>query len=104
MFLCRTIVHMAVVGNPSNETTASGRATRYGKRRSEAFVATRPVSTVEAIAEALRDRVLNGELAPGTPLREVELSRHFGVGRHSLRAALQSLTAEGLLEHAPNRG
>jgi DNA-binding GntR family transcriptional regulator len=62
------------------------------------------VSTIQALVDTLRERVLDGDHAPGEPLREVELSRKFGVGRHSVRAALQALTREGLLEHSPNRG
>jgi DNA-binding GntR family transcriptional regulator len=62
------------------------------------------VSTVDALTQALQARILNGELAPGTQLREVELASEFGVGRYSLRAAMQALVYEGLLRHEPNRG
>jgi DNA-binding GntR family transcriptional regulator len=62
------------------------------------------VSTVEALVSSLRSRVLAGHLAPGTQLREVELAEAYGVGRHSLRAALQVLVLEGLLRHEANRG
>lgn len=62
------------------------------------------VSTVEALEAALRKLILGGEFAPGTQLREVELAGSFGVGRHSLRAALQLLVQQGLLSHEPNRG
>jgi DNA-binding GntR family transcriptional regulator len=62
------------------------------------------VSTVDAVADALRARILSGEIAPGTQFREVELSKAYGVGRHTLRAALQALSHEGLLSHEPNRG
>jgi DNA-binding GntR family transcriptional regulator len=62
------------------------------------------VSTVEALTDALRRSVLSGDLPPGTAMREVELSEEYGVGRHSLRAALQALVHDGLLRHEPNRG
>lgn len=62
------------------------------------------VSTVEALQDALRKLILSGEFAPGAQLREVELAGSFGVGRHSLRAALQMLVQQGLLSHEPNRG
>src|SRR3712207_540105 len=62
------------------------------------------VSTVDALAGALRTQILNGELSPGAQLREVELASAFGVGRYSLRAAMQTLVHEGLLRHEPNRG
>jgi DNA-binding GntR family transcriptional regulator len=62
------------------------------------------VSTVDAIAAALRKRILDGELGPGERLREAELVEAYGVARHSLRAALRTLAAEGLVTIEPNRG
>jgi DNA-binding GntR family transcriptional regulator len=62
------------------------------------------VSTVEAAANAIRDLILDGELAPGTRLRENEYAERLGVARHSFRAATQILIGEGLLRREPNRG
>ncbi len=62
------------------------------------------VSTVEAVANAVRAQVLDGDLTPGTQLREVALAQAYGVARHGVRAALHSLVQEGLLRHLPNRG
>lgn len=64
----------------------------------------RIVSAVDAVADELRHRVLDGAFAPGAPLREVVLSQELGVGRHTLRAALGALTHEGLLVREPHRG
>jgi DNA-binding GntR family transcriptional regulator len=62
------------------------------------------LSTVDALSRALRDRILDGELAPGTPLREEALAGEYDVARHSLRSALRALQGEGLVEILPNRG
>jgi DNA-binding GntR family transcriptional regulator len=62
------------------------------------------VSTVDALAAALRTRILDGELGAGERLRELELAEAYGVARHSLRAALRALAAEGLVVIEPNRG
>jgi DNA-binding GntR family transcriptional regulator len=62
------------------------------------------VSTVDALAAALRTRILDGELGAGERLREIELADAYGVARHSLRAALRALAGEGLVVIAPNRG
>jgi DNA-binding GntR family transcriptional regulator len=62
------------------------------------------VSTVEAAANAIRDLILDGELAPGTRLRENDFAERLGVARHSFRAATQILIGEGLLRREPNRG
>lgn len=66
--------------------------------------ALRVVSTVDALAASLRDRILSGEFPAGASLREVQLATEYGVGRHSLRAAFASLVHEGLLTFAPHRG
>jgi DNA-binding GntR family transcriptional regulator len=62
------------------------------------------ISTVDAIAAALRTRILDGDLGPGERLRELELVEAYGVARHSLRAALRALATEGLVTIEPNRG
>ena len=62
------------------------------------------VSTVDAVAASLRTRILDGDLPPGERLREIELTEDYGVARHSLRAALRDLAAEGLVTIEPNRG
>ena len=62
------------------------------------------MSTVEAAANAIRDLILDGELAPGTRLRENDFAERLGVARHSFRAATQILIGEGLLRREPNRG
>jgi len=62
------------------------------------------VSTVDALANALRRRILDGDLSTGQRLVERELTERYGVARHSLRAALRALAGEGLVELEPNRG
>lgn len=62
------------------------------------------VTAVDAVADELRRRVLAGAYVPGAPLREVALCEEFGVGRHTLRAALGALAHEGLLVRQTNRG
>jgi DNA-binding GntR family transcriptional regulator len=61
-------------------------------------------TTVDALADALRVRILDGALAAGARLRERELCEQYGVARHSLRAALRALAAEGLVRIEPHRG
>ncbi|TDE41331.1 GntR family transcriptional regulator [Nonomuraea mesophila] len=63
----------------------------------------RPVSTVGALADALRSRVLSGEIAPGTSLPEQELAASYGVARPTVREALATLVHEGLLRRERNR-
>jgi DNA-binding GntR family transcriptional regulator len=62
------------------------------------------LSAVDALAVALRTRILDGELRPGTPLREEALASEYDVARHTLRSALRALQGEGLVQILPNRG
>ncbi len=49
------------------------------------------------IHRSLRDMILTGGLAPGTRLREAELSARFGSSRAPLREAIRRLESEGLV-------
>jgi len=62
------------------------------------------ISTVDALAGALRSRIFEGELAAGARLPERDLTERYGVARHSVRAALRSLAADGLVSIEPHRG
>ncbi|MDO6965369.1 GntR family transcriptional regulator [Rhizobium alvei] len=52
----------------------------------------------------LRDLVLSGEVEPGERLSEVVLATRLDVSRTPLRAALQRLEQEGLIEAIPSGG
>lgn len=64
----------------------------------------RRVSVVDSLAGALRAQILDGALDAGVPLREVELAERYEVSRHTLRAALRQLAAEGIVVLEPHRG
>ncbi|MFJ3709973.1 GntR family transcriptional regulator [Streptomyces sp. NPDC090053] len=61
-------------------------------------------SHVEHAERTIRARILSGEYAPGTRLRERELSEGLGYSRIPVREALTRLTSEGLVELSPRRG
>jgi len=63
-----------------------------------------PVSTVDRVAEELRRALFDGELGPGTPLREVALASSLGVSRSTVREAVGMLVADGLVDRIPNKG
>lgn len=58
----------------------------------------------ERVAGILRERITEGHLLPGSPLRDVALSNEFGVARHTLRTALRLLEYEGLVVHQMHKG
>jgi DNA-binding GntR family transcriptional regulator len=54
--------------------------------------------------EGLRTAILDGEYLPGERLVEASLCERLGVSRFIVRAALQDLVAEGLVEVRRNKG
>lgn len=72
------------------------------RNRSEPMIERRSLS--EQLADQIRNMILDGELAPGERLQEIELSARFGVSRTPLREAMKTLSSEGLITLTPNRG
>jgi DNA-binding GntR family transcriptional regulator len=58
----------------------------------------------EAVADQLRDEILDGQLAAGARLVEAELAERFGVSRGPIRDALNDLARAGLAVDLPRRG
>ncbi len=56
------------------------------------------------IARRLTEAVMEGTLAPGRQLGEVELATQLGVSRGPLREAMQRLVQQGILRSEPHRG
>lgn len=61
-------------------------------------------STAQHVANAVRDRLLGGEFAPGSRLPEDEIAAALRVSRNSVREGLQILAAEGLIRRSLHRG
>lgn len=61
-------------------------------------------TTTDALADDLRRRIVQHELADGTPLRQDELARRYGVSRIPVREALLRLEGEGLVRSRQHRG
>ncbi len=59
---------------------------------------------VARLADALRQQIIDGVLAPGTRLAEQAAADHFQVSRHTLREAFRLLSHERLLVHREHRG
>lgn len=61
-------------------------------------------SASEKVAEALRTRIIEGELRPRTRLSEERIGAALGVSRNTLREAFQLLAHERLVVREFNRG
>lgn len=59
--------------------------------------------TVTALL-AVRELILEGELAPGSRISELSVADRTGISRTPIRAALQRLEEEGLVETIPSGG
>lgn len=62
------------------------------------------VSTTDQVLRSLRAAVVDGRLAQGEQLREVQLAASLGTGRSAVREALRQLVQEGLAQHEVHRG
>lgn len=64
----------------------------------------RPPTLAVAAANSIKDAILEGQLLPGEPLHEIELSEKLNISRGTVREALRLLSQEGLVEVIPYRG
>lgn len=60
-------------------------------------------TAAEAALVRLRDRILTGELEPGTKLNQADLAQDLGMSRIPVRDAIRALATEGLVTHDPRR-
>ena len=74
--------------------------TNYFKQTEKLGRMTIPVK----ISNQLRQLILSGEFAGGTPLKQEVLAVQFNVSMSALREALKTLESEGLVKFYPNRG
>ena len=59
---------------------------------------------VDRLAATIQARVLSGEFASGSRLRQESLATEFGVSRTPVREALRKLQAAGIVQLEPRRG
>ncbi len=64
----------------------------------------RKQSRADLVYNALREAILEQALKPGTKLAEDVIAEQFAVSRTSVRAALQQLRGDGLIELQANKG
>ncbi len=65
---------------------------------------TRPPTLTSAVADAIREAILRGDMLPGEALKETEISRSLNTSRGTVREALRYLQQTGLVEVFPYRG
>lgn len=63
----------------------------------------RPKTVQQAVTEAIRNMILNGNLAPGDRIDQDEIAASLGVSRTPIRESLRILEAEGLVNMHPHQ-
>lgn len=58
----------------------------------------------QLVVETLREKILNGEVKAGQPLRQAALATELNVSRIPVREALLQLQTEGLVAFEPHKG
>jgi len=58
----------------------------------------------QLVAEAIREKILSGEIKAGEPLRQAALAEELNVSRIPVREALLQLEAEGLVNFEAHKG
>lgn len=58
----------------------------------------------DRVFEALRERILRGDIAPDAPVRQDTLASELGVSKIPVREALMRLESAGLVASYPHRG
>lgn len=74
-----------------------------GGWRPSAF-ASRSISRMVQVVDALREAIVVGEIPVGTQLKQDVLAELFDTSPGPVREALAQLASEGIVEHFPNRG
>lgn len=62
------------------------------------------IRLVDEVVDVIRDRIYEGDYAPGEPIRQEQLAAELNVSRTPLREALRMLEREGLVKATPGRG
>jgi DNA-binding GntR family transcriptional regulator len=62
------------------------------------------VTKLDLVEQLLIRSIASGEIAPGEPLRQLELADRLGISATPVREALRRLEAQGLVVRHPHRG
>ena len=82
--------------------TSSAAPRNAADRQRPDFV--RPKTAQQAVAEALRQDITTGKLAPGSWIVQEALAEQFGMSRIPIREALKTLEAEEYITYVPHSG
>jgi DNA-binding GntR family transcriptional regulator len=73
----------------------------YSRQAAEIIVRT---TLADRVLQQIVEAIVQGTMAPGAPINEVDLSARLGVSRAPLREAIFRLEAKGLVQRTPHLG
>jgi DNA-binding GntR family transcriptional regulator len=73
----------------------------YSRQPAEVIVRT---TLADRVLQQIVEAIVQGTMAPGAPINEVDLSARLGVSRAPLREAIFRLEAKGLVQRTPHLG
>lgn len=79
-------------------------APRSASQTSDGVAVAGEPAVADRVADAIKRRIVTGDLPIGSRLRQEELANEYGVSRMPIREALRKLEASGILEVFPRRG
>ena len=94
----------SVPAHSSAMESHSGAATAPSASDDAPVTPIRRPSLHDEVTARVRDLIVDGTLAAGGPVHEVELAGQLGVSRTPVREALKVLASEGLVDLLPGRG
>ncbi|WP_439397786.1 GntR family transcriptional regulator [Bradyrhizobium sp. PMVTL-01] len=68
------------------------------------MITAKNITTVARIADSIAERIINGALEPGAPLRQDHVAREFNSSHVPVREAFRQLQAQHLVVAVPRRG
>jgi DNA-binding GntR family transcriptional regulator len=87
---------------PRTATKRDQTSSEPGRGARSDFV--RPKTAQQAVAEAIRQDITSGKLAPGSWIVQDTLAEQFGMSRIPIREALKTLEAEEYITYVPHSG
>jgi DNA-binding GntR family transcriptional regulator len=91
-------------GGSGHADGGSGRLDGGDEERAAPRTARSYVSKSDMVTDALRELITDGQISPGTPLRQRQLAEQFDVSYTPVREALRRLESEGLVVTDVHRG
>lgn len=94
---CRPHATFIAIGDRSAEDNLQAHIEIKHQPKVKKVAAAESAAAVKRVAETITDRIADGSLRPGMPVKQVELVSELGTSRHYTQAAIEQLVEAGAL-------